>query len=67
MFIYTKKGEVDGLGKAGREVSTKKVTLAYLQLHGYCEEGKAKPKPETGAVAGTSTDGAVRRGRKVRT
>ncbi len=67
MFVYTKKGEVDGFGKAGREVSTKKVTLAYLQAHGYCEEGKAKPRAETGAVAGTSTDGAQRRGRRVRT
>lgn len=65
-FVYTKKAEKDGVGKAGSEVKPKGVTIAYLQLHGYCEEDAPAPTAQTGALAQAGSDGSVSRGRRVR-
>jgi len=70
MLVYTKKAETDGVGTAGIEVNPKGLAVAYLRAHGYCEAAP-KPKPkraaQTGAVGKPTADGAMRRGRRVRT
>lgn len=66
-FVYTKKAEKDGVGKVGTEVKPKGLTMAYLQLHGYCEDkADDAPTAETSALAQPGSDGAVRRARRVR-
>lgn len=66
-WIYTEKAERDGLGKAGDVVPDVGPSKAYLDVHGYAEElPDSGGSVETGEVSETS-DGAVRRTRKVKT
>ena len=68
-LVFTKKAETDGVGKAGEVAQTEKLTLRYLQLHGYVEQvdspgdaaGRAATPTAFGAVESAPSDGAVKR------
>ena len=72
--FYTKKAETDGVGKCGERVKEGfGHTVAYLELHGYCEGESQAPAADDGEVvsettgmAGPAAHGAVRRGRKAK-
>jgi hypothetical protein len=62
--VYTKRGEADGVGKAGETaVPTVRYSMAYLELHGYVEDAPddGAVKVETGAMASPSKVAAAKK------
>ena len=67
--VYTKKAETDGVGKRGAAVKEGLVhSLAYLELHGYCESvpDRVEVETETTGLSAPAAHGAVRRSRRLR-
>ena len=60
-WLYTKKAEADGFGKAGDVVTQDPGhSLAYMRLHGYVAEAKTSSRrTSTGAVGTPTGTGAM--------